>query len=388
MKPLEAGTRDLGAAEIGIDPSVAASARACAARWVDVLMHSKAEIIDPNADRLAAHIAAMKEAELGHAATRLARSARLLRPVMKAEAAHVHRVLWYALDDVKRQFCGALLLLSAPQLDELSRNELSRLCTALVDAWLHHEYDANCSLTPLEKELQERALQERAALGMGGDSYGSNGVGGSGGSGAGVPAADTDPLGWLRALVLGATQSLPLEERGGAFLQRHVASYLDPFLDGEVAASEYEKRSSGSYYDRLRQAWQSEMGEGVAMAIEPSLAHAQYVVHSLTKLNSSLGFGMHIPGLGRAPVNEAQAEEHLQRTVSAILEATARDFPPEQRAIGSLPCLGAEHLLPIAREHLNALTLYCTELNDALARANMKGEEGRRQERLRIWGYA
>ena len=32
--------------------------------------------------------------------------------------------------------------------------------------------------------------------------------------------------------------------------------------------------------------------------------------------------------------------------------------------------------------------MYQTELGNALAQANREGEEARREERLRIWGYA
>lgn len=54
----------------------------------------------------------------------------------------------------------------------------------------------------------------------------------------------------------------------------------------------------------------------------------------------------------------------------------------------SINSLTAAQLLPIAREHLTGLFLYHNELGDALAIANREGEEARRQERMRIWGYA
>ena len=42
----------------------------------------------------------------------------------------------------------------------------------------------------------------------------------------------------------------------------------------------------------------------------------------------------------------------------------------------------------VGRVHLSGLVLYQTELGNALAAANREGEEARREERLRIWGYA
>ena len=50
--------------------------------------------------------------------------------------------------------------------------------------------------------------------------------------------------------------------------------------------------------------------------------------------------------------------------------------------------LSAKDLVPIAKQHLKGLFLYHEELGEALATANREGEEARRQERLRIWGYA
>ena len=42
----------------------------------------------------------------------------------------------------------------------------------------------------------------------------------------------------------------------------------------------------------------------------------------------------------------------------------------------------------VGRVHLSGLVLYQNELGNALANANREGEEARREERLRIWGYA
>ena len=54
----------------------------------------------------------------------------------------------------------------------------------------------------------------------------------------------------------------------------------------------------------------------------------------------------------------------------------------------SLSCLEVDQLAHVARVHLNGLVMYQTELGNALTVANREGEEARREERLRIWGYA
>jgi hypothetical protein len=42
----------------------------------------------------------------------------------------------------------------------------------------------------------------------------------------------------------------------------------------------------------------------------------------------------------------------------------------------------------VGRVQLSGLVLFQTELGHALANANREGEEARREERMRIWGYA
>ena len=54
----------------------------------------------------------------------------------------------------------------------------------------------------------------------------------------------------------------------------------------------------------------------------------------------------------------------------------------------TLTCLTAAQLIHVGRVHLSGLSLYQIELANALADANREGEEARREERLRIWGYA
>lgn len=54
----------------------------------------------------------------------------------------------------------------------------------------------------------------------------------------------------------------------------------------------------------------------------------------------------------------------------------------------NLDSLSAGQITHISRVHLNGIVAYATELGNALANANREGEEARREERLRIWGYA
>ena len=69
--------------------------------------------------------------------------------------------------------------------------------------------------------------------------------------------------------------------------------------------------------------------------------------------------------------------------------------PLRLRVYACLPCraqslaaLNAGHIMHVARVHQSGLVMYQTELGNALAVANREGEEARREERLRIWGYA
>ena len=54
----------------------------------------------------------------------------------------------------------------------------------------------------------------------------------------------------------------------------------------------------------------------------------------------------------------------------------------------SLKQIAASHIAHIASIHLKGVVTYQQELGNALAVANRDGEEARRQERMRIWGYA
>ena len=70
------------------------------------------------------------------------------------------------------------------------------------------------------------------------------------------------------------------------------------------------------------------------------------------------------------------------------VEAIERDFTPAQRRVGELTAIPANALSEISSTHMKGSYMYANELANALAGANRDGEEARREERLRIWGYA
>ena len=168
-----------------------------------------------------------------------------------------------------------------------------------------------------------------------------------------------------------------------------VAVYLDPFLDGEVPRDQYHARCAGSFMARLAAAWKlRHADESLPGSISPELALTQYTRHLVCKCNMQLGFGLHFPGLGRQPISPKDQEVHAGKLSAAVIEAVRRDFAPDQRRLSpEVAELTPQLLQDVAREHLRCLFLHQSELGSALAIANRDGEEARRQERLRIWGY-
>jgi hypothetical protein len=177
------------------------------------------------------------------------------------------------------------------------------------------------------------------------------------------------------------------------FLASATAEYLDPFIDGEVPSSEYSMRSEGSFMQRLHKAWSARQSlavvtaVGAEMPVPPKCALAQYMVHCISKMNTNLGFSHHTPGAGRFPCSTSGAESHFQMLGKTLAEAVERDFEPEERNLGTSPLTSAQ-IAAIARKHWNGLVTHQTELGNALGTANRDGEEARREERIRIWGYA
>ena len=77
----------------------------------------------------------------------------------------------------------------------------------------------------------------------------------------------------------------------------------------------------------------------------------------------------------------------------ALSSALARDFSAsELHAAASDPAaelpISARELSEVAQAHLEALLLYHCEITEALANASRDGEEARRAERQRIWGFS
>ena len=56
--------------------------------------------------------------------------------------------------------------------------------------------------------------------------------------------------------------------------------------------------------------------------------------------------------------------------------------------VQSLQCLTAAQIVHVGQLHLKGVIAYQQEIGNALAIANRDGEEARREERMRIWGYA
>jgi len=197
-----------------------------------------------------------------------------------------------------------------------------------------------------------------------------------------------DPIGWLYNLVMGSID-LDLPEDVSSFLSIHTARYLDPFLDGEVPASQYTARSRGLFATRIEQAWAAERPPTAPATLElpPECLLGAYVRHAITKMNTCLGFGVHMPGQGRQPTLPYEQDRHHKLIGTALAEALKRDFEPAQRCIGSRE-VDAEIIVEISSTHLKSCIMYQSSLADALAAANRDGEEARQQERMRIWGYS
>ena len=165
------------------------------------------------------------------------------------------------------------------------------------------------------------------------------------------------------------------------------AFYLDPYLDGERSHPD----TGSTFCGRLAGIWEEgcRRREGNMMMgcpIPSEIACAAYIKHGLTKLNVLKGFGDPLPGLGRPNRTEHENITHYKRIGEAMVEALERDFTREER--GPLGNLTADQIGGIARLHLEGLYSYKGGLDEALANANRSGEENRRAERLRIWGYA
>ena len=124
------------------------------------------------------------------------------------------------------------------------------------------------------------------------------------------------------------------------------------------------------------------------MPVPPVCALAAYCTHAITKMNTNIGFGAHMPGIGRQQISPRESTAHYQKLGEALLAAISRDFGKSEQSLGSLPAISAEQVVHVAQIHLRGVVLYQQELANALAIANRDGEDARREERMRIWGYA
>lgn len=191
---------------------------------------------------------------------------------------------------------------------------------------------------------------------------------------------------WLCGLVLGSV-GLRLPEHQRDFLDTQVALYLDQFIDGDVPLP-YERRCCGNFMDRLRAAWAASPHAQEEFSIPSDQALAGYVRHAIRKMNANFGFGPHTPGLGRSHVSAKMQDEHFKLLGESVVQTIARDFKDDERSIAALPSLQPSLIIELAQTHLHGMYLYQAELGNALQGANRDGEEARRRERLRIWGYA
>ena len=367
-------------------PAFAKAAVEAAEPWVQAVLDAKREVIDPNELRLTQHLEGMWTDQVGVAKKELKGSR--LRDVMKAHARTINATLKAAMDDVEQQFCEGMRPLVAAKLGTpapLDATQLNTLITAGIRAF-RVGFDRPWDVKKLEKDLSAGMQISQAEK---------DAIAAAEASSQVVPSPAiksssdiaADPVGYLLGLVLGSVE-LPLEAGVRDFVWSAVATYLDPFIDGEVPAAQYHVQSDGWFMARLRAMWASLHGDGMPCPVPASCALAAYASHAICKMNSQLGFGMHTPGLGRQPSSEHEAARLHAQVGTALVAAIVRDFEEPDRAFGSLPCLKPENIVHVSRVHLNGLIAYQSDLGAALAVANRDGEEARREERMRIWGYA
>lgn len=340
---------------------------------VSKVRDAKQVVIDPNSDALSKHLDNMQKEHLEAA---ISDSTSNIRSVMKAKALHIHRVIMAAMDDVEKQFEGGMEQVVKPLLaDVLTEAQTADLCNAVVHSHrlaLNQTYTLPCIEQLIEAQVDKLPDFRRMAASAANSEQ---------------PLPSTDPLSWLYGIVMGSVR-FDLGEEINCWLATTTANYLDPFLDDEVFESQYQTRSAGYFIDRVKSAWAAEKpksGTSVSQLL-PEYCLAQYMRHTITKMNANQGFGPHIPGIGRQPCSAVDQGRHVKRLGAAVIQAIERDFLPEHRCIGTVtvtPNLVAE----LSTAHLGACIAYEQELGNALAVANREGEEARRFERLRIWGY-
>ena len=277
------------------------------------VIDAKLVVIDPNMEALTNHLRGMLDEHLGAAA--LALSSARLRCVINAKALHVHSIIMAAMDDVESQFCGGMCQALQKLLPLIPEDETQSLCGAVVCAHREH-MGQDYTLETLERKL-------RAMVSDGAQTPKRS-------SPRPLAKLASNPTEWLWGVVLGSA-GLGLAEDAMTLLSSTVATYLDPFLDGEVPASEYNTRSAGLFAERWQRA-QSSCSAGAD--IPPEFILAQYVRHIITKMNTNLGFDLHQPGVGRQPLSEAALDHHANvrccfaRTCSWRASTACPDYTP------------------------------------------------------------
>ena len=268
---------------------------------------AKLVVIDPNMEALTNHLRGMLDEHLGAAAAEVS-SARL-RHVTHAKAQHVYSIIVAAMDDVESQFCGGMGQVIQKLVPKLPEDQTQSLCAAAVRAH-RQQMGREYTLDVLERKLRE--LLSEASKGQ-------------------KPAARrqlaplvTNPHEWLWGVVLGST-GLELEDDVLTLLSTTIANYLDPFIDGDVPASEYAARSAGLFVER----WQRACSEqrGAVADVPPDYILAQYLRHAITKLNTNRGFDAHQPGIGRQPLSDAALDQHAKARCRG-----PSDVPPAARS--------------------------------------------------------
>jgi hypothetical protein len=155
-----------------------------------------------------------------------------------------------------------------------------------------------------------------------------------------------------------------------------VACHLDPYLDGERTAAD----APPAFLPALRAAYVAAHGHR-SLPAPPPLVLAFYLRHAIAKSNYVHCFGEMLMGEGRPPVMQPELEAHLTALAAAAVRAVDRDFG----GAAGIP-VDAPFLEAAAREHAQLMYAQQQQLNDRLAEENAAGEEGRRQEMLRIFG--
>ena len=267
---------------------------------------AKLVVIDPNMEALTNHLRGMLDEHLGAAAAELS-SARL-RLVVQAKAKHVHSIIVAAMDDVESQFCGGMGQVIQKLMPKLPEDQIQGVCAAAVRAHrlqMGQEY----TLDVLERKMRE--LLREASKGQ------------KSAATRQLASLATNPHEWLWGIVLGST-GLDLEADVLTLLSSTIAAYLDPFIDGEVPASEYAARSSGLLAER----WQRACTEhrGAVADVPPDYILAEYVRHAITKMNTNLGFDVHQPGIGRQPLSDPALDQHAKARCLCPRAAAAAPF--------------------------------------------------------------